>query len=116
MRFFAAALTLLLMQGGCTETLARFATDASDLHQATSAYMRENVEQRRFVRAECRASLVRQIETLRGENKEVEIQRLLRENYPSLVTLEILNAIDDHVTSILSEPPSCGIDLGVFRQ
>ncbi len=111
-RFIAATLALLLL-GGCAETLARFATDAADLHQATSDYVRENIAARRFVRSECRASLVRQIEALEGD--EVGIQQVLRDSYPPLVTMDILSKTD-HVSDILSTPPSCGIDLGNYRQ
>jgi len=106
---------ILLMLGGCAETLARFATDAADLHQATSDYVRENIAARRYVRSECRASLVRQIEALRDEGDEVGIQQVLRDSYPPLVTMDILSKTD-RVSDILSTPPSCGVDLGNYRQ
>ncbi len=113
-------LSLLLVSGmmsGCAEPLARLAIDAADLHQATSDYVRENIAQRRYIRAECRASVVRQVETLRAKGNETDVQRVLRDNYPPLITMRIAKAtIDGQHAELLEIPPSCGIDLGEFRQ
>ena len=116
----ALGLVLLLALGGCTEFVARLAVDASDLHAAARAYTLENKAQRIFIRSECRKSVNIQIEEARadGGGGEAAVQQILRDAYPPLVTMDIINdAIDDNLTGILSVPPSCGgDDLGDFRQ
>ena len=117
----ALALVLLLAPGGCTEFVARLAIDASDLHTAARDYALENKAQRIFIRSECRKSVNIQIEEARadGGGGEEAVQQILRDHYPPLVTMGILDkAIDDNVTGILSVPPSCGVqmDLGEFIQ
>ena len=121
--FHILAFVLLLALGGCAEFVARLAIDASDLHTAARDYALENKAQRIFIRSECRKSVNIQIEEARadGGGGEVAVQQILRNNYPPLVTMGILDdAIDDNVTGILSVPPSCGVEveinLGEFRQ
>ena len=97
---------LALALGGCAETGARLLTDATYLHESASAYVREIHDLRRFVRAECRASMVREIDSLREEGDETVLRRMLAANYPGLVTVDIITG--DDLTGVLSSPPGCG--------
>ena len=117
MKFLVAAVALTLLLGGCAEFLIRAATDAADLHQATRDYLLENKAQRIHIRSECRKSVDNQIEQARETDGEAAVQQILRDNYPRLVTTVILDGVlEDNAAGILSTPPSCGVDLGVFRQ
>ena len=105
-RYVLVILASLLL-GGCAESLARLVTDATYLHEAASAYVREVHGTRQFIRQECRASLVREIEGLKRAGDEEALRKMLAENYPALVTIDVLKAARDDPAGILSKAPGC---------
>ncbi len=105
----AAALALLLLLGGCAETVARVAVDAAYLHDAASDYVREQHQARQAIREACRASVARELQQLIEAGDEHALRAVLRRAYPPLVTMDIIDsALEDSAAGILSEPPGCG--------
>ena len=96
-----------LLLGGCAEGLARLVTDASYLHETASAYVRETHNLRQWIRSECRASLVREIEALKRAGDEPALREMLAENYPGLVTIDVLKSARDDPAGILAQAPGC---------
>ena len=105
MRIIAAALTLLLL-GGCAGTVARFVQEGEYLHASADAYVREVHALGIWIRAQCEASIERELDTLIEAGDEVALRTFLRGAYPQLVTFSIIDEIDDPV-GILATPPSC---------
>lgn len=110
-------LLVLTMMSGCAGFTAQAIVDATELHQAVRDYAHENKNQRIWVRNECRKSVNIQMEKAREEKGELAVQQILRDNYPRLITIDILNSsLNKGEIDILSTPPSCGIDVGESRQ
>ncbi len=106
MRFLAAALALLLL-GGCGNAMARFVQQGEFLHRAADDYVRMNVALRVWIRAECEASIERELAQLVEAGDEFAVRAFLTGAYPPLVTFDIIDKIDDGPTGILATPPSC---------
>ena len=98
---------VLALLGGCAETAARFFQQGVYLHEAAAAYVREVHAFRQWVRVECKASLVREIDTLKDAGDEPALRALLTKNYPGLVTFDIIDAARDDPTGILAAAPGC---------
>ena len=94
---------VLLALGGCAEFLARGITDATYLHVTAGTYVREVHGFRQFIRQECRASLVREIEAMKRAGDEAALRKMLAENYPDLVTVGLFKSSE----GILSKAPGC---------
>lgn len=108
---------IMLLTSSCVGVGARLIVDAEELHQAIRDYAHENKAQRIWVRNECRKSVNIQMDKAREEEGELAVQKILRDNYPSLVTMDILNSsLENGNVDFLSTPPSCGVDLGEFRK
>ncbi len=86
---------LALLLGGCTEWMARAVTNADYLADSAEAYVRENHDDRRWVRETCRISLRAEIMELQKQGKYAEIRDLLAQQYPPLVTFELLDQVQD---------------------
>ncbi len=104
----AIAIGLALVLGGCAETIARAAVDAAYLHDAASDYVRETHVLRQAIRKACRASVERDIQRLIEAGEEAALRSMLRDVYPPLVTMDIIDSALEGRSSILSEPPGCG--------
>ena len=98
---------LVLFLGGCAEWAARLMEDAAYLHQSGRAYVFETHDLRRFIREECKASLVREIDTLKLSGDEAALRQMLAANYPGLVTTSIIDEARENPSSILAEAPGC---------
>lgn len=96
-----------LLLSGCAETAARFVQEGAYLHETADRYVREVHEFRQWIRQECRASLVREIEALRQAGDEEALRAMLAEHYPGLVTIDVLKEARDDPTGILSRAPGC---------
>ncbi|KKK87560.1 hypothetical protein LCGC14_2752030 [marine sediment metagenome] len=81
--------------------------DAAYLHQASRNFVIERHTFRQWIRAECRASLVRDLEKLQKEGNESGVRALLAANYPGLVTFDIIDAARQDLTGTLSKPSGC---------
>ncbi len=105
---FAVVIGALLL-GGCAETLARVTTDAAYLHESASDYVREIHSQRQAIRLLCRNSVARQVQKMILADDEPALRRMLREVYPSLVTMDLIDTAldDDNGVSAFSVPPGC---------
>jgi len=101
------SLVLIGGLGGCAQGLAYAITDAVYLHEAAGAYVREVHGLRQFIRKECQASLVREIEALKRAGDESALREMLAENYPELVTVDVLRQARDDPAGILSQAPGC---------
>ncbi len=107
-------IALALLLTGCAETVAKLAVDASYLHDTASNYVREVHSFRQFIRAECKASLVREIDQVRQERDEAALREVLRRHYPGLVSVDLFMNLRDDPNSILADALGCGIKpLGV---
>ncbi len=94
---------LLLGLGGCETLVASAITDVTTLHERARAYAGDIYGLRRFIRQECRASLVREIEALKREGNESALRELLASQYPDLVTVGIFKSSE----GILAQAPGC---------
>ena len=94
-----------LLLGGCvsTEFLARAITDATYLHVRAGEYVRGVHDLREFIREECQASLVREVEALKRAGDESALRKMLAESYPPLVTVGMFKSSE----GILSKAPGC---------
>jgi hypothetical protein len=104
---FAALILAGLLLGGCAGTAARIATDAAYLHETAGAYVREIHAFRQFIRAECKASLVREIDTLRQDGDEAKLRATLAGNYPGLVSVDGIMQAQEDPAGILATAPGC---------
>lgn len=101
---YALVILAPLLLGGCaTEFFARAITDATYLHVRAGEYVRGVHDLRQFIREECQASLVREIEDLKRAGDEAGLRKMLAENYPPLVTVGMFKSSE----GILSKAPGC---------
>ena len=98
---------LLLGLTGCAETAARAIADGTYLQIAAGNYVRDVHAFRKWIRDQCQASLVREIDGIRKTGTEADLRALLEANYPKLVTMDILEAVKDDFDGMLSVPPGC---------
>jgi hypothetical protein len=82
--------------------------DAAALYEAARAYTVEVHDLRRFIRAECRASLVREIDDLVEAGDEAALRAMLASNYPGLVTVDIIAEARADPGGVLAHAPGCG--------
>ena len=102
-------LIVLLLLASCAGSAASLLSTGSSLQAAGDAYIFENIDARKWVRAECREILDAEVTQLKAESKYDEARQLLRDSYPSLVTISIVRAAEkDGVSSLLAAPPGCG--------
>lgn len=94
MRSIAICLFTLLLTG-CAEYMARAVTNADYLADSAEAYVSENHNDRRWVRETCRAALRAEVAELQKEGKHAEIRALLARQYPSLVTVDLIDQVQD---------------------
>ncbi len=102
-----AALILTLFLTSCVEVGSRLIEDAAYLHQSGRDYVREVHDFRRWVRAECRAILVREVEDLQKSGQYEEARKRLVYVYPDLVTIDMARQSSDDPTGILASPFGC---------
>ena len=111
-RYVLAVLVILapLLLGGCVggEFLARALTDAAYLQGVAGEYTREIHALRQLIRQECKASLMREVETLRKAGDEAALRELLAKSYPDLVTVGVVKAAGGDGEGALSRAPGCG--------
>jgi len=81
--------------------------DAAYLHASGRAFVIESHDLRRFIRAECRASLVRQIEQMKNDGNEEALRKMLASHYPGLVTLNAIRAAREDTADVLAKAPGC---------
>lgn len=107
MRYLIVILPLLL--GGCAEFAARAVGNAAYLAESSEDYVREVHDDRRWIRERCRELVREQINALIGEGKYDEARQLLANQYPSLVTFQLINDLDsdDGPLNPLNEPWPC---------
>ena len=98
---------LPLLLGGCAEWVARWMDDLAYLHYSGRAYVMETHDLRRWIRTECRASLVREIEQAKLDGDEASIRTLLAGHYPGLVTLDAIRAARGDKANVLAQAPGC---------
>ncbi len=103
----ASAITSGLLLTSCTGFAVRALTDITYLHEAAGDYVREIHGVRQFIRQECKASLVREIDTLKQNGDEKALRELLAKNYPGLVTVDIVSQARENPEGILSKAPGC---------
>ena len=101
-------LVLALLLGGCADWAARWLVDSAALYEAARAYVVENNDQRRFIRAECKASLVREIDTMVVAGDEPALRKMLAGHYPDLVTVDIIKKARADPGGALADAPGCG--------
>ena len=106
------ALGLLLTLPGCAGFGAEMYADAMELRGEAREYIRENHEVRRWVRAECLASIRREIEAYKKDSvvAEMQIRRLLKEIYPDLVTIDLARRAQTEGIQ-RSQPFGCEVEL-----
>ena len=108
MRIITTILVALLL-GGCADWYARAVMSAATVYQDGVDYRAENNADRRWIRAQCRSSLERQIERAeKNEDTEDSIREVLLTHYPGLVSLDAIADARDDPTGILSHAPICG--------
>ena len=95
MKTLIISLVVMLSLSGCVGLAATLLGDANALHQAGRDYVLENHDLRRFIRAECKASLVRQIEALRNDGDEAALREMLAKNYPDLVSIDLFKRFEN---------------------
>ena len=99
---YLSAALLALFLAGCN--LPALNTTGTGLQAAGSAYVFENIDARKWVRAECREILNAEITALKAAGKYEEARQLLRDSYPPLVTLGIIaDAEEDGVGGVLAQ-------------
>ncbi len=98
----------LMLLGGCAEWMARLSVDSAALYEASRAYVTEIHDLRRFIRSECRASLVREIDDLVEAGDEAALREILVKNYPGLVTVDIIAEARADPRGVLAHAPGCG--------
>ncbi len=93
----------------CAGTLAKLKTEADYLHEAGDQYVRWVHGFRKWIREECKASVIREVDEKKN-NKEIterDIRKFLREVHPKLVTFDIVDQARKDPTKILAYPPGC---------
>jgi hypothetical protein len=102
---FAAASLFL---SGCAETAARAVDDAASLHMAARSYVMEVHDLRRDIRRQCREMMQQRVNEYREKGDYASATSLLRANYPSLVTQDLVKrTLDSPDALLLSEPFGC---------
>ncbi len=101
-------LVLPLLLGGCADWAARWIVDSAALYESGRAYVVEIHDQRRFIRAACRASLVREIDKMIKADDESALREMLARNYPDLVTVDIIKKARADQGGVLAHAPGCG--------
>lgn len=111
MRTYIPAALLILFLAGCAPNLAGLAASGTKFQQAADAYVFENIDARKWVRAECREILNAEVTALKVAGEYEKARQLLRDSYPPLVTLGMIaDAEKAGVAGVLAEPPGCGRD------
>jgi len=108
--YIPVILVLVLLLGGCAGQAAKAIAFGTYLEDSAISYVKETHDLRKFVREECRASLVREIEELRQSGSEQDLRVMLASIYPKLVTIEIVTTARDNPGNLLSRPLGCGIE------
>ena len=96
---------LLLVLGGCAQTGATLTAESAYLLQASIDYVHRTHDKRRLIESECWRSVLREIDSLKGN--EQAIRALLLEVYPQPVSLALIKQARDDPDGILSQPPGC---------
>jgi hypothetical protein len=111
-----ALLTAGLLLSGCAEFGAKLVTNANadyDYFRGAAAnYVKETVDDRVWVRAQCRMGLMMQVSDLQQEGKWEEANALLRSRYTPLITETMWDnrETDESLLSHLQLPHICGTD------
>ena len=104
---FGTIPALPLLLGGCAEWAARWAVDSAALYESGRAYVEEVHQLRQFIRSECKASLVREIDALVEVGDEPALRAMLASNYPGLVTVDTIAEVRADPGGILATAPGC---------
>ena len=122
-----ALLAALLALSGCAELLATTITDARDLHAVARGYVAETINDRVFIRNECRTSLALRLVSLRTRAQLAErnadydtadyyhalADRLSIERYTPLATTSLVKQVlrkdaDEALVLHTDVPHICG--------
>ena len=101
---------LALLLGGCAEWAARAVTNADYLADSAEAWVSENHGDRRWIRETCRAALRAEVAELQKGGKHAEIRALLARQYPTLVTFDLIDQVQDGEApfgSLINKPWPC---------
>lgn len=105
-------LLLVLFLGGCESMYANLIQDYNDTRGAVRGYVAQNIAIRQWVRNECQVELQMELQQLRQDGKHAEARALLREAYPPVVTVAILEDYQDEdsdVASSINIPHICTV-------
>lgn len=112
MKYLALVLTLLL--GGCAEFAAKLVTNLTDDYDYFRAagfdYIDETIQDRVWVRGQCRMSLQMRVSKLQAEDKWDEADAVLRKRYTPLITQTMWDSrkTDKSLSTHVSTPWICG--------
>ncbi len=101
---------LSLFLTGCAEVSARAIQEAAYLARVADEYVKEQHEIRQWIREECKASLVRQVEDLKRTGDEIAVRDLLAKYYPAPVTITIIKKVRDKSNNLLTNAKICESD------
>ena len=113
MRGFGLIVGLLgtIFLGGCAQTGATLSAEGTYLLGAAIDYTHRVHDKRRSIEEQCWLSVMREVDAVRRNGgTEVEVRALLLRSYPPLVTLALLDKIQNNPNSILSLPPGCPVE------
>jgi hypothetical protein len=105
--FLVVPVVLLLTLSGCAGFASKVIEDADQLHDSARDYVRAVHDARREIRRECWEILMAEVEGLKADGKHAEARERLAANYPKLVTIDVLEDIQNDPTGVLSEPFGC---------
>lgn len=93
---------------GCAEIGARVITDATALHEAARAIVRQNHAFRFWVREQCIESVKRDVVKHMMIQDEEKLRQLLVKHYPQLITVSLAKQAMDDPSKISTVPFGCG--------
>ena len=102
-----ASVILSLFLFGCAEVSARAIQEAAYLARVADDYVKEQHETRQWIRGECKASLVRQVEDLKRTGDEIAVRALLSKYYPAPITIALITKIRNAPNSLLTNAEIC---------
>ncbi len=112
MKRFLIIIVCIFSLSGCIQWVAQVAVDANVIYTDAVNLRNEVVEFRKFIRRECKASLVRSIEKIkRSDDTEEDIEEKLRQYlakyYVQPITLAVIKEIKNDPEGVLSKAMGC---------
>ena len=93
---------------GCVGFGAQAISTGNYLAGVADAFMREQHANRQWIRKECLASLIREVDKLKQKDNEAAVRELLGQHYPDLVTVSILKSLKKDPEGIAGYANICG--------